>query len=206
MYGYIYRTTNKINGKIYIGQCHGDFDPKYLGSGNLIQLAIRKYGKDSFSVDLLFEATDQDSMDSKEIETIKNHRECHGRDMLYNIANGGLGHSGPFTEEHLKNIGIANRNPEKLAIMSSILKGRTYSPETIKRMSLAKKGKKATEETKAKMREALANRPPPSEETKRKLADTWRKRKQAFELAKKDNPSITIHEFRTTNRRGEKNI
>lgn len=43
----IYKTTNKINGKIYVGKDKYN-NPKYLGSGLLLNLAIQKYGKDNF--------------------------------------------------------------------------------------------------------------------------------------------------------------
>jgi len=40
----IYKITNLINNKFYIGQDIKN-NPKYLGSGNLIISAIKKYGK-----------------------------------------------------------------------------------------------------------------------------------------------------------------
>ena len=46
-YGFIYMTTNNINGKKYIGQktYKGNY-VKYLGSGVLLNRAIDKYGFD----------------------------------------------------------------------------------------------------------------------------------------------------------------
>ena len=43
----IYKTTNLINGKIYIGQDSKN-NPKYLGSGVIFLKAIKKYGKENF--------------------------------------------------------------------------------------------------------------------------------------------------------------
>ena len=41
----VYETINKINGKRYIGKDkHNDLN--YLGSGRILQKAIKKYGKD----------------------------------------------------------------------------------------------------------------------------------------------------------------
>lgn len=51
MYGYIYKTTNLINNKIYIGQHkvkEEKIDNSYYGSGKLIIQAIKKYGKENF--------------------------------------------------------------------------------------------------------------------------------------------------------------
>lgn len=45
MYGYIYQTTNLINGKVYIGQHMSEsFDANYYGSGKWLKRAIAKYG------------------------------------------------------------------------------------------------------------------------------------------------------------------
>ena len=47
MYGFIYITTNHINGKKYIGQRKYDKQGKwkeYLGSGVVLSKAIKKYG------------------------------------------------------------------------------------------------------------------------------------------------------------------
>lgn len=46
MYGYIYKTTNLLNGKIYVGQHKAEkFEPdKYLGSGTIFLEALQKYG------------------------------------------------------------------------------------------------------------------------------------------------------------------
>ena len=45
MYGYIYVTTNLINGRKYIGQhAKPEFDESYYGSGTALKPAIKKYG------------------------------------------------------------------------------------------------------------------------------------------------------------------
>lgn len=57
MIGYIYLTTNTVNNKKYIGRkCSDKFlGTKYLGSGTHLKQAIKKYGKESFTVELLEE-------------------------------------------------------------------------------------------------------------------------------------------------------
>lgn len=67
MYGYIYKTTNLINNKIYIGQHKSDrFDESYFGSGKLLKQAIQKYGKENFIVIMLDICDSKQLMDHKE--------------------------------------------------------------------------------------------------------------------------------------------
>jgi hypothetical protein len=61
----IYKTTNLINGKIYVGQDSKN-NPKYLGSGIVLNHAIKKYGKDNFKKEILEHCIDKNDMDIKE--------------------------------------------------------------------------------------------------------------------------------------------
>ena len=70
MYGYIYRTNNLINGKMYIGKKVSTkfLAEKYLGSGKLLKKAVNKYGKENFKVELLAEAKNKDELIALEKE------------------------------------------------------------------------------------------------------------------------------------------
>ena len=49
MYYFVYKTTNKLNGKYYIGQhCTEYIDDGYIGYGKVFIKALKKYGKDNF--------------------------------------------------------------------------------------------------------------------------------------------------------------
>lgn len=64
-YGYIYRITNLINDKTYIGQ--HKIKPKekfldYMGSGRLIVRAIKKYGKNNFVKEIIEYSDSKDEL------------------------------------------------------------------------------------------------------------------------------------------------
>lgn len=86
----VYKTTNLVNGKIYIGKHEtNDINDGYLGSGNLIRRAIKKYGRENFKREILFECSSKEEMDIKEAELV--NEEFLKRDDVYNIKLGGDG-------------------------------------------------------------------------------------------------------------------
>lgn len=90
MYGYIYKTTNLLNSKKYIGQKKSNiFVKSYYGSGTLIKKAIAKYGEENFSVELIDFAMSADELDEKEIWYIKEFKSKHTYGN-YNLADGGF--------------------------------------------------------------------------------------------------------------------
>jgi hypothetical protein len=57
MYKYhiVYKTTNIVNNKIYVGLHSTDnIDDGYIGSGFVLKSAIQKYGKDKFKREVLY--------------------------------------------------------------------------------------------------------------------------------------------------------
>lgn len=92
MYGYIYKTTNLVNGKIYIGKKESsEYVSTYFGSGKLIKRAIEKYGVDNFKNEVLFWCKNLEELNSKEVETIKDNDSFYYSGHGYNIAGGGDG-------------------------------------------------------------------------------------------------------------------
>ena len=94
MYGYIYKTTNLFNSKIYIGKKKGKFTNKYLGSGVFIKQSIKKYGKEKFRVEVLEYSQTVESLNILEKKHIAEYRQLFGKNKLYNISNGGGGTDG----------------------------------------------------------------------------------------------------------------
>ena len=104
MYGYIYKTTNLVNGKIYIGQHKSNtFDSNYKGSGKLIRRAFEKYGFDTFETTLIVECKDKSDLNKMEKQLIKLYN-SNDLSIGYNISKGGDGgdtFSGLTDEEKL---------------------------------------------------------------------------------------------------------
>lgn len=92
MYGYVYKTTNLINNKIYIGQHKANkFEPnKYKGSGFLLKEAFKKYGEENFKCELLEWCVDLENLNIKEkyyINLFQSQDPLKG----YNLTEGGEG-------------------------------------------------------------------------------------------------------------------
>ena len=83
----IYKTTNLVNGKIYVGQDLNN-NPDYIGSGAVLRKAIKKYGIDNFKKDILEFCSSKEELDDREIYWIK---ELNAVINGYNITNGGTG-------------------------------------------------------------------------------------------------------------------
>jgi hypothetical protein len=85
----IYKTTNLINGKIYIGQDSKN-DPNYLGGGLKLKHAIKKYGKENFEKIIIEHCTSYDILNSREKYWILKHDSTNPI-IGYNIDVGGNG-------------------------------------------------------------------------------------------------------------------
>ena len=85
----IYKTTNLINGKIYIGQ-NSNNDPKYFGSGLLLTLAIKKYGIENFIKEILEECESKELLNEKEKYWISFYNSRNLK-IGYNLSEGGTG-------------------------------------------------------------------------------------------------------------------
>ena len=92
MYGYIYRTTNLINNKIYIGKKEKPhYVDGYFGSGVVIRRALAKYGVDNFKCEILEWCEDLDSLNLAEQRHIASHDSFWNIGKGYNVASGGDG-------------------------------------------------------------------------------------------------------------------
>lgn len=176
---HIYKTTNKINGKIYIGKEKKN-DPSYLGSGKLLGLAIKKYGKSQFIKEIIEECS-PDCINRKETYWI-DYFQSTDRTIGYNIALGGSG--GDTISNHPDKVSIGRRHSKNLKGRDSQRTNKgPLSEETKKKISekLSGKnnpmfGKTHSPETKEKIKISQINRPKESricsDSTKRKISES----------------------------------
>lgn len=168
MYGYIYKTTNSLNNKIYVGQKKSNLflHENYLGSGVALKRAIDKYGKENFIVELIDTAESSDELNEKEIYWI-DKLDSRNPQIGYNIATGGtFGDSG----YHDGMLGKHQSEKQKLAASKNGSYKRTEAWKLNKSISMIGntnghgnlggigkfKGKHHSEETKQKLSNSLS--------------------------------------------------
>lgn len=83
----VYKTTNLLNGKFYIGKDARN-RKSYYGSGKVLKQAIKKNGKENFKKEILEYCTDLDQLAEREVYWIN---ETNAIQEGYNIAEGGTG-------------------------------------------------------------------------------------------------------------------
>lgn len=93
---YVYKITNKINQKCYIGITHNiqerwgnhtsDYSIKMIKRP--LYKAFQKYGKENFSITTLYECVTEEEAKQKEIDTIKELKSLWNENG-YNISEGG---------------------------------------------------------------------------------------------------------------------
>jgi len=164
----IYKITNKINNKIYIGKDSKN-NEKYFGSGKLLKQAIKLYGKENFIKETIEVCETIEILNIREIFWIEFYQSTNKK-IGYNLAKGGTGgktrevpwNKGkklkPLTEETKQKLSKANKgrkySKELKDKMSKSMKGIKKSKEHREKLSKANLGKKLTQETKNKMSKA----------------------------------------------------
>jgi len=90
MHFILYKTTNLINGKFYVGiHRTNDLNDNYLGSGKNLKIAISKYGRENFKREILKECSSYEELLVEE-KIIVTEDFCKRRDT-YNQEIGGSG-------------------------------------------------------------------------------------------------------------------
>lgn len=170
VYGIIYIITNKVNGKLYIGQTIQSLNKRwrkhkhdYKRLNYPLYRAMRKYGSENFQIEILTECINQEELDAQERDYTDFYGAWfHQKGYVLKAGNG----QGALSEEMKKQIAKTNT-------------GKKASEETKKKMSDARKGeknhfygKKHTEEIKQKLSEIQFGKKQ-SEGTVKKRIEAW---------------------------------
>lgn len=152
MKGYIYETTNLINGKKYIGKHTSQlFDVDYYGSGIALKRALSKYGKENFKVIILEEIEDLDILSTRETYWITKYNAVKDKNY-YNNSYGSENEGWSGVNQMFKD------NPEKWKASrlksSKSQTGQTKSQETRNKISKALKGKSKSKSHISNLRES----------------------------------------------------
>lgn len=138
----IYKVTNLINGKIYIGK-DTTSDKNYYGSGVLIKLSIKKYGIENFKKEILEECISNNELCLKEKYWIDYYNSTNKK-IGYNISKGGDGGDTLSNNPNIEIIKsrISNvRKGKKYEDLFSLDKVKQYKEKLSKHMSKRLKGK-----------------------------------------------------------------
>jgi len=163
-YHYIYKTTNLLSGKYYIGMhSTNNLDDGYMGSGKRLRYSINKYGKDNHKVEILEFLTSREELKSREAELV-NLNEI-AKEECMNLKVGG---DGGFTKETQRLGGMATakilkeRFDTDEEFREKCTKARSNNIAKLRDKGLVQhdnfKDKSHSEETKGKMSEAMKGR------------------------------------------------
>lgn len=181
--GSIYKITNTVNGKVYIGQTIHDAEKTRkrhhlngkTNGNNLIKADLEIYGKDAFDFEVLHDGIIAEFLGTLEDEEIAKHN-CVDPNG-YNE----MGASSSPSEETRKKMS-ESQTGEK-----NHFYGKTHSDETKRKQSEVKKGKKPSDETRKKMSESHTGRkrPPRSPEHRRKISEALKGKSPSQETRRK---------------------
>jgi len=158
-YYYVYKTTNLITSKTYIGK-HVSIkeNDDYIGSGKLLWRSINKHGIENFKKEIIEYCNNHDILKEREIFWIENENSLYPNG--YNIAKGGEGGdlytNNPDIElikEKLRQNGYNQSLEHRKAFTKSRL-GKSHTAESKKQISESKKGVKFSDEHRKNISEA----------------------------------------------------
>jgi group I intron endonuclease len=224
MSGKIYRLTNNINGMKYIGQTFRTIEERFrehCGNSRTsvspkLKNAIKKYESVNFTIEVIWECNGDctvDELDAKEIELISTENTMHPNG--YNLTKGGSG--GRHSDETKKIISEKSKKAweengekwraaakergrtedQKARTSATLIKLFSENPGIKQKISEAHKGKKKSDETRERMKDAMQVRMqnPEFMESLRSLGERLRKKVYQFNQRKE---LVAIHESLTS--------
>ena len=222
IYHIIYKVTDLINNKFYIGKhTTKNINDDYLGSGKIILRSIKKYGKENFKKEILYIFDCE--KEAYEVEYNLLTLDIINDKKNYNLVLGGKGFSSelisgknhPFygKDSPFKNHKHSEETKKKMSIsaighkvsqevrkkLSKFHTGKKLSEETKKKISITSSGinngmygKTHSEETRKKIGLANSN---PSKETRKKISESLTGRKIPESVGKKISKALKGKKF-----------
>ena len=148
MFYIVYKTTNQVNGKFYIGTHKTvDLNDDYLGSGKYLKHAIQKYGVENFKKEILFVFDNPEDMFAKEAEIVT--EDFLSENNTYNLKKGGFG---GFDYLNSKGYNNPTHNKQHMSMMEKQRKqyypkgvffGKNHNNKTKEKISECKKGQQS---------------------------------------------------------------
>jgi group I intron endonuclease len=150
----IYKSTNKITGKVYIGQTIQTLDKRIKGhikeskmdKTRPFLISINKYGADNFTFETIDSANNLDELNDKEIHWINFYNSVSPNG--YNVTGGGQGKKMISTNELSKRISKGLQNSEK---WQKIKNSEEYLKKRKEKFINSAKGKKFSTKHKEKI-------------------------------------------------------
>lgn len=139
MFYTVYKITNNINGKVYVGaHVTDDLDDDYMGSGIHIARAIKKHGLDNFTKEILHTFDSVEEMYAKEAEIV--NEDFVKRKDTYNMVVGGKG-GFEYVNQNGLNLGFKHINENGLSLGFKYINDNKLSPrfDSTKQSEFAKR-------------------------------------------------------------------
>jgi len=179
IYGVIYLITNKINGKMYVGQTKKTLAERLRGhkSSNgtsRITYAIKKYGIDNFDIVKIDSACSLAELNAKEISHIARLNTLD-TNVGYNVSIGG---------------GVVIVGREAIERAAAKLRGRKVPPEQVEKMSATKRGRDRSAKELAVLQKMIESN------KGRRHSDESRKKMSIIAIGKKMPPCTDEHRMK----------
>jgi len=170
----IYKITNKINGKFYIGSTHRSFNKRWAEhiddykrgkrGCRLLYIAFNKHGIENFSFEILIATNLKEyilKLEQHYLDTLK-----PAYNFCKSVTRSILGQSlSPEWRENISKASIGKRSSKESKLKMSISQtGKKRSKESIEKGIKSHLGRRNTLETIQKMRASALKRSPPSKE------------------------------------------
>lgn len=195
---YLYRIINNHNNKIYVGQTVNPRSRWYQHKSDAIKdnpvmtisYALRKYGIENFSFEIIATCKNLDDANYVEMELIKQYESHISTGKGYNISFGGLNSPrvSPSTETRQKmSKSHTGKRHTQISIkkMSEVQSGKVITEDAKQKMSNAKKGKKLSPEHAQNISKSLKGKPAHnkgksvSSETRKKISDSMKNKSRS---------------------------